>query len=64
MVVLGFSWPAMIYIDKTANRQAVGHAPQNLCSLRGALGRKNHVVTRRRVTVHILFKLPNVQLLL
>jgi hypothetical protein len=28
------------------------------------LGHKNHVVTRRRVTVHILFKIPNAQLLL
>jgi hypothetical protein len=28
------------------------------------IGHKNHVVTRRRVTVHILFKIPNAQLLL
>jgi hypothetical protein len=28
------------------------------------LGHKNHVITRRRVTVHILFKIPNAQLLL
>jgi hypothetical protein len=28
------------------------------------LGHKNHVVTRRRVTVHIIFKIPNAQLLL
>jgi hypothetical protein len=44
-VVLGFSWccswrsswPTRIYIDKTADCQAVGHAPRNLCSLRRAL---------------------------
>jgi hypothetical protein len=29
-----------------------------------ALGHKNHVVTRRHVIVHILFKIPNAQLLL
>jgi hypothetical protein len=52
------------YIDKMANRQAVGHAPRNPCPLRRALGLKNHVVTRRRVTVHILFTIPNAQLLL
>jgi hypothetical protein len=52
------------YIDKMANRQAVGHAPRNPCPLRRALGHKNHVVTRRRVTVHILFTIPNAQLLL
>jgi hypothetical protein len=71
-VVLGFSWCrgwrsswlARIYIDKTANRQAVGHVPLNPCPLRRALGHKNHVVTRRRVTVHIVFKIPNSQLLL
>jgi hypothetical protein len=28
------------------------------------LGHKKHVVARRRVTVHILFKTPNAQLLL
>jgi hypothetical protein len=45
--------------------QAVGHTPRNLCPLRRALGhKKNHVATRRRVTVHILFKIPNAQLLL
>jgi hypothetical protein len=53
------SWSARIYIDNTANHQAVGHAPRNPCQLRRALGHKNHVVTRRRVTVHILFKIPN-----
>jgi hypothetical protein len=72
MVVLRFSWcrgwwsswPVRIYIDKTANCHAVGHAPRNPCPLRRALGHKNRVVTRRRVTVHILFKIPNAQLLL
>jgi hypothetical protein len=72
MVVLGFSWgrgwrsswPARTYIDKTPNRQVVGHAPRNPCPLRRALGHKNHVVTRRRVTIHILFKIPNARLLL
>jgi hypothetical protein len=71
-MVLGFSWcrgwrsscPARIYIDKMANRQAVGHTPRNPCPLRRALGHKNHVVTRRRVTVHILLEKPNTQLLL
>jgi hypothetical protein len=72
-VVLGFSgcrgwrssWPAGIYIDKMANIQADGHTPQNPCPLRRALGhKKRHVVTRRCVTVHILFKIPNTQLLL
>jgi hypothetical protein len=72
-VVLGFSWccgwrgswPAGICIDKTANRKSAGHAPQNPCPLRRALGhKKSHVVTRRRVTDHILFKIPHAQLLL
>jgi hypothetical protein len=60
-VVLGFSrcrgwrssWLCRIYIDKTANCQAVDHVPRNPCPLRRALGHKNQVVTRRRVTVHI-----------
>jgi hypothetical protein len=73
MVVLGFSWCrgwrsswlVGIYIDKTANRQAAGHVPRNPCPLRRALcHKKSHVVTRRCVTVHILFKIPNAQLLL
>jgi hypothetical protein len=42
----------------------VGHAPRNPCPLKRALGHTNHVVTRRRVTIHILFKIPNAQLLL
>jgi hypothetical protein len=66
-MVLGFSWlrgsqsslPARIYIDKTANP-----CPRNPCPLKRALGHKNHVVTRRSMTVHILFKIPNAQLLL
>jgi hypothetical protein len=66
-MVLGFSWlrgsqsslTARIYIDKTANP-----CPRNPCPLKRALGHKNHVVTRRSMTVHILFKIPNAQLLL
>jgi hypothetical protein len=58
-------WLAGIYIDKTVNRQAASHAPQNLCPLRTAIGhKKSHVVTRRCVTVHILFKILNVQVIL
>jgi hypothetical protein len=70
MVVLRFSWcrswqsswPARIYIDKTANRQADGHAPRNPCPLRRSLGhKKNHVVTRRRVTIifYSKYQMPN-----
>jgi hypothetical protein len=70
MVVLVFSWCrgwrsswwAGIYIDKTANRHAAGHVPRNPCVLRRALGHKKSHVLRRCVTVHILFKVPNVQL--
>jgi hypothetical protein len=56
-----FGWPGFIL----TRQRTVDHAPRNPCPLRRALGhKKNYVVTRRRVAVHILFKIPNAQLLL
>jgi hypothetical protein len=67
MVVLGFSWchdwrsswTDRTYIDNAAHCQVTGHALRNPCPHWRALGhKKSHVVTRRCVTVHILFKIP------
>jgi hypothetical protein len=40
------------------------HASEPVSAQESSWPQKGHVVTRRHVTVHILFKIPNAQLLL
>jgi hypothetical protein len=61
--VLG--WPGFILTRRRTIRRLVTRLGTRVRS--GELlplGHKNHVVTKRRVIVHILFKIPNSQLLL